>query len=206
MTQKTHCDLCGLRLPRSPFLSERDGISYSFCCAGCRHVFELLVESGFVGEDYTESDLYKQCLALGIVGNPERAPERGELTAEELKGSKELLVHVDGMWCSACSWVIEKVLGARQGVLEARVNFASDTARIYYRPEEITPAEITAAVDRLGYKVLSRDALEEASLRERNALLIKTGVALFLLMNVMFFSYVLYIGYFQEVAGEMRAI
>ncbi len=205
MFQKTHCDLCGLRLPKRAFVSEREGVSYSFCCAGCRHVFELLAESGLIGSDYKESDLYKQCLALGIIGNPEKAPAEQELSAEELKGAKELLIHVDGMWCSACSWLIEKVLGSRKGVLEARVNFASDTARIYYRPEEIAPSEITAAVDSLGYKVLSRDELQEASVRERNALLIKMGVALFLLMNVMFFSYVLYIGYFQEVAGEMRA-
>ncbi len=206
MHPKTHCDLCGLRLPRSPFTDERGGSTYFFCCAGCRHVFRLLTESGLIDGNYTESALYKQCLSLGIIGRPERSPSAPELTPADLKDARELVLHLDGMWCSACSWLIEKVLGSQKGVVNAGVVFASDTAKIHYIPYEITAADITKTIEDLGYKALSMDEIRSRGAAERKALLIKMGIALFLLMNIMFFSYVLYIGYFEELAAEAKSL
>jgi P-type Cu2+ transporter len=206
MTRKTHCDLCGLRLPASPFPINRDGVEYHFCCAGCRHVFQILAESGALEGDFRSSELYRQCLNLGLIGNPEGAAKTPELSPEELRGARELVLHVEGMWCTACSWLIEKVIKAKAGVLDARVIFASDTARIHYRPQETTPGEIGGAIDGLGYRAVPRDRIHEAEAAERSTLLIRTGVALFLLMNIMFFSYTLYIGYFQELGPEAQTV
>jgi len=200
----THCALCGLRLPLRPPAAELQGKIHLFCCAGCRHVFLLLAESGLVQGDFHDSDLYKQCLRLGIIGNPDGADETPALTPEQLKDARELVLHVEGMWCSACSWLIEKVVSSDDGVLEARVNFASDTARICYLPQRTDPASIARSVDRLGYKAVTRDQLAESGSAERNQLLIKTGIAFFLLMNIMFFSYVIYIGYFQQLTSDMQ--
>lgn len=206
MSSKTHCDLCGLRLPGNSITAEWKGARYFFCCAGCRHVFLLLGESGLIEGDFKESDLYKQCQSLGIIGNPDRAADEApDVSAEALKGARELVLHVEGMWCSACSWLIEKVVGSKKGVLNARIVFASDTARVHYLPREISPAEIARTIDDLGYRTVSRDRIQSSAQRERNRLLIRTGIAFFLLMNVMFFSYTLYIGYFQELAPQIRA-
>jgi len=208
MSSLKQCDLCELPLPKNPPTTERSGKEYRFCCAGCRHVFLILTESGVVQADLKESSLYKQCLELGIIGNPEGAPAEGapELPPEEWKDACELVLHVDGMWCSACSWLIEKVVGAEEGVVDTRVNFASDTAKIRYLPSQVGPERITGAIERLGYETIPRERLGEAGARERKSLLLKTGIALFLLMNIMFFSYVLYIGYFEDLAPEIRAL
>jgi heavy metal translocating P-type ATPase len=199
------CALCGLRLPARPYQAVHRNENLPFCCSGCRQVFLLLAESGLLEGDFRTSELYRTSLRLGIIGRPDPAPGPEALPAD-LEGTSELFLHVDGMWCSSCSWLIEKVIGAEKGVVRTSVLYASDTARITYRPEQTAPAEITAAVERLGYHASSRDADPDAHVQERRSLLIKMGVALFLLNNIMFFSYVLYIGYFQEVAAEMKRL
>jgi heavy metal translocating P-type ATPase len=169
-------------------------------------VFLLLSESGLLQGDYKTSDLYQISLRLGIIGKPDDASPTTEPTQEELKETQELVLRVDGMWCSSCSWLIEKVVGSQPGVVHTRVIYASDTAKVYYKPEQIAPEQITKSIEKLGYATSLRDADTKEHSSERKSLLIKMGVALFLMKNIMFFSYVLYIGYFQELATEMQSL
>ena len=200
---KTSCDLCGLKLPKhSPRLIHKNEELY-FCCSGCQHVFTLLLESGLLEGDFRQTELYQTSLKLGIIGNPDNLSPENEPVPENLENTSQLDLHVDGMWCSSCSWLIEKTMNAQPGVEHAKVIYASDTAKIYYRPEKISSASIKKQIDKLGYKASSRDEATAVHIAERNSLLIKMGVALFLWMNIMFFSYVLYVGYFQELAPEM---
>jgi heavy metal translocating P-type ATPase len=199
------CSLCGLKLPRHPHTVVAHDTTYSFCCTGCRQVFILLDESGLLGGDYKKSDLYQTSLRLGIIGRPDDAGS-ADVPEETLRDAQELVLRVDGMWCSSCSWLIEKVVRAEPGIVHARVLYASDTAKVYYRPETIGPDRITALIGKLGYTTASRDADDDALAADRRSLLIRMGVALFLMMNVMFFSYTMYIGYFQELAPEIRSL
>ncbi len=201
------CDLCDLRLTGRTFTANVDGTDRYFCCAGCRQVFLILHDSGLLQGDYKNSELYQTSLRLGLIGQPqeEDAPS-AEPSPEELKNYQELSVHVDGMWCSACSWLIEKVVSSQPGVAHTRVIYASDTAKIYYQPEQISAHQITDTIHRLGYKTSSRESASSAQAEERTSLLLRMGVALFLMMNVMSFSYVLYVGYFQKLAADMQQL
>ncbi len=203
---KTSCDLCGLHLPKRPHVTSSNGESFSFCCTGCRQVFLLLSESGLFEGDYKSSDLYQTSLRLGIIGKPDESSQPSEPTQEQLKETQELVLRVDGMWCSSCSWLIEKVVGSQPGIAHTRVIYASDTAKVYYKPEQIAPEQITKSIEKLGYSTSLRDADSKEHSSERKSLLMKMGVALFLMKNIMFFSYVLYIGYFQELAQEMQSL
>jgi len=199
------CSLCGLRLPRHPQRAVMHGEEVLFCCGGCRKVFLLLSESGLLAGDFRSSDLYQTSLRLGIIGRPDEDPGTVE-ALPSLQDASELVCHIEGMWCSSCAWLIEKVLASQKGVLRADVLYASDSVRISYRPEQIAPPSIAATIEKLGYRVSSPETEPDVRIEERRALLMKMGVALFLMMNIMFFSYVLYVGYFQELAGEMKSI
>lgn len=194
------CALCGLRLPSHPIPLTRDGTTLHFCCAGCSHVFLLLAESGLLDGNYKESEIYQTGLRLGIIGRPETEPDRDTASTADLSGTSELVLHVDGMWCASCSWLIEKAVQNERGVAQARVLFASDTARIRFRPEIISAEQIAARIAKLGYRTSSPDSEQSP---ERRSLLIKMGVALFLMNNAMFFSYVLYVGYYVEVSSDI---
>jgi Cu+-exporting ATPase len=57
---------------------------------------------------------------------------------------------IEGMTCVACAARIEKVLGRLPGV-DARVNFATERARVDFDPATVDPGALTAAVARAGY-------------------------------------------------------
>ncbi len=205
------CNLCGLKLPKRPYTTDANGQAFQFCCTGCRQVFMLLNESGLLEGDFKSSELYQTSLKLGIIGNPQGGKPADETRndeppPEQLRDCKELVLRVDGMWCSSCSWLIEKVVGGEPGVVHSRIIYASDTAKIFYKPEQISIEHITKRIERLGYGTTSRDADPKESSFERKSLLIKMGVALFLMKNLMLFSYALYIGYFQELPQEILSL
>jgi heavy metal translocating P-type ATPase len=171
-------------------------------------VFLLLRESGLLEGDYKNSSLYQTSLKLGIIGRPETdEPPPSDGTDETALGqTDDLVLAVEGMWCSSCAWLIEKAVGAVPGVQRVRVLYASDTARISYRPELVSPEQITASIHHLGYSTARRSGEVEAGSREGTSLLLRMGVALFAMMNVMMFSYVLYFGYVIELPDEVRSL
>ncbi len=60
---------------------------------------------------------------------------------------------IKGMSCASCAARIEKGLSGIKGVLEASVNFATESARVVFDPEEVGIGEIVEAVKNLGYEV-----------------------------------------------------
>lgn len=58
---------------------------------------------------------------------------------------------ITGMTCAACSSRIEKGLNKLEGVLKANVNLALEKATVEYNPSVLTPKDIIAKVENLGY-------------------------------------------------------
>ena len=56
-----------------------------------------------------------------------------------------------GMSCSTCSGTVEDAVTDLSGVIRADVNFASDEARVEYNPNDVSLAEIHAAIEEAGY-------------------------------------------------------
>ncbi len=202
------CALCELELPRHPVNWREEETEKLFCCLGCKRVFEILSDSALIEGDFRNSELYRQAVRLGIIGNPAAESRQPQQTPpkKELEKAKVLSLHISGMWCAACSWLIEKVVGARDGVVHSQVNFATDSAKIYYRPEKLSAGSIISAIDSLGYKALHRHRMPDEYSAHKKALLLRLGIALFLMLNVMMFSYVLYVGYFQPLAVQMHKL
>ncbi|HOB18691.1 MAG TPA: heavy metal translocating P-type ATPase [Candidatus Methanoculleus thermohydrogenotrophicum] len=66
----------------------------------------------------------------------------------------EVTVRVGGMVCASCARVVETTLADLDGVYEARVNLATETARVVYNPALVTISEIRAAIEDAGYQYL----------------------------------------------------
>ncbi|HBX22383.1 MAG TPA: heavy metal translocating P-type ATPase [Desulfotomaculum sp.] len=56
------------------------------------------------------------------------------------------------MSCAACSNRVERVLSGMSGVENARVNLATETATVEYRPETLDDEKIYATIKELGYQ------------------------------------------------------
>lgn len=208
------CTLCGTTLGRFTVDGAWNGRTLSFCCHGCRMVFEILFQRpGGPPEDYRQTDLYRACIEAGIV--PRRAGEspaavepllgtgslEHEKTEDIFRDTLELTFRVAGMWCVTCGVLVESVLRGMPGVVDARVSFFSDSAHVRYLPHLTSPGTILDRVSRLGYSAVVHT--DESSITgERRSLQIRLGVAAILTANVMMISWALYFGFFQELTEE----
>ncbi|KGL40974.1 copper-translocating P-type ATPase [Listeria newyorkensis] len=77
-------------------------------------------------------------------------------------------LNVFGMTCAACSTRVEKSLNKAVGVEKANVNLVTESAAVYYDPEQIAPEQLIEIVKHAGY-----DAAEKMSKEEKDAVLEK---------------------------------
>lgn len=62
---------------------------------------------------------------------------------------------VTGMTCASCAISTESIIKSQPGVLSAEVNFASATVKVEYLPGVITPEQMKAAVQSIGYDLVT---------------------------------------------------
>jgi cation transport ATPase len=199
------CDLCGLGVGQNPYSQPFGEFTKFFCCLGCLNVYTILTESGVVasGQDIRETEVFKRSLELGLISNRENDKK---FEIPENAPTKETLLHVSGMWCSACSWLIEHVLESERGIVSAEAYFASDLVKVKYCPQYLPSERITKKIEGLGYKASEFDPESETSVKEKRDMLLRIGVAGFLWLNIMTFSVPLYVGYFQEISPSVKAL
>ena len=63
---------------------------------------------------------------------------------------------IKGMTCSACSARLERVIGNMEGVSNAIVNLAAELLAAEHDPDEISPADIIAAVEMAGFEAIEK--------------------------------------------------
>ena len=207
MTTGRECDLCSLGCGKHPLRQRVGDADHHFCCLGCMNVFLILWESGAIraSQDIRQTELFRRSLQLGLISNPAREDAAPGSAPDVLDGAKEeLLLHVSGMWCTSCSWLIEHALAALPGVVKAEASFASDLVKVQYHPQALPPERILSRIASLGYKAQQYASDTDAADSERRDLIIRTGLAAFLWANVMSFSLALYAGYFEQISGSVR--
>ncbi len=180
--------------------------NFRFCCLGCQQVFLILsTNPDGMPANFRETELYKACAESGIIPRAEEDLSSHEAPADSRKQEPSpppplsLTMKVAGMWCPACSWLIEEVLRKTRGILEAKVFFLSDLVQVRYFPHNLSPPEIMTRISKLGYQPsLLQDG--SASAREKKDLQLRLGISAILSMNVMMISFALYAGFFRDLS------
>lgn len=106
--------------------------------------------------------------------------EPDKLSVADIKANIERLgygVEVDkaelaisGMTCAACANRIEKVLQQIDGIEQATVNLATDSASVTFVPGTIDAAKIIASIEKLGYDATEKRSSAETSTAKEKAL------------------------------------
>ncbi|MFP4177017.1 MAG: heavy metal translocating P-type ATPase, partial [Candidatus Brocadiia bacterium] len=117
--------------------TEYEGKTYYFCNPGCKEKFDADPEKYLGEEEKPEA---------GETGGPEEAGEEAAREREELE--------ISGMHCAGCAQTIEKSLKGLDGVADANVNFATETARVQYNSEITSYDDLVGAVKGAGYDVV----------------------------------------------------
>ena len=191
------CDHCLLTFPeRDAVLDEVAGRQKTFCCNGCRGVYRLIHDQGL-------DEFYK--MRKGWTPGP---PQNAEITVEAFNDSVrtcvdelEIDIHLSGIRCASCVWLIEHYLSRCEGIKEIRVNYATHRARIRWAPGLISLSSVLGRIRSLGYapRPYVASQVEAGIERERKDLLIRFGTASFLSMQLMLYTTALYAGYFQGI-------
>lgn len=69
---------------------------------------------------------------------------------------KSLTMKVEGMSCNGCAERIRSGVAAQPGVQTAVVSFDQGQARVLYDPQAIDENRLVDAVQKLGFRVVSR--------------------------------------------------
>lgn len=201
------CSHCQLSFPeREAVHDEMDGKALVFCCNGCRGIYRLIRDEGL--ERFYEKRDWKEATAGGapVIAPPDASLFEGLVRDVPPDDSKEgeiplqeIDIYVGNIRCASCVWLNERILHKTDGVVYARLNYATHMARIRWNPERTGIGTIINRIASIGY--LPRPYTEteryKAQRAEARDLLVRFGTAGFLSSNLMIYSVALYAGYFQ---------
>lgn len=105
---------------------------------------------------------------------------------------KEVILQILGMSCPSCSEGIQVGLARIDGVLDAKVNFASKEAIVRFDEDKVSLDKIKAAIKRGGYEAVEQ--VEDTSEKRRKQLRNRMGLfflGLALTIPIFLISYVI---------------
>ena len=190
----------------TPLVARVGGLQHPVCCIGCRAAAEWIASLGL--QDYYR---LRDAMPPRLQAHDDYAAwDRPRLQTlyvhRRSDGSREVSVLVEGLRCSACSWLIERALSSVAGVRQVSVNVAGKRAEIIWDAEVIGLGTLLGAIARLGYRPhpLDRESLDDVAGREQRAALKRLVIAGLGMMQAMMFAIVLYAGALDGIDAPTR--
>jgi Cu+-exporting ATPase len=101
-------------------------------------------------------------------GEASSSGEDGGLREGDGAPSRQVVLSISGMHCTACATLIERVLKKSPGVREARVNFAAERAQVVFDPQLTSVEQLLEVIRRAGYGASpEKDLIEESRKQEK---------------------------------------
>lgn len=208
---KVRCDHCHLEFDESVMIEDEiDGQKRYFCCKGCQGVYHLLRSEG-LDSFYDKLGDTKLQPAQQPSDDLERFDLEG-FTKKYVKirpdGLNEIYLIIEGIHCSACVWLNEKVLHKTPGIIEASINYTNNKAKIVWDPEEIKLSQIIATIRSIGYNAYPYDPKlqEERAVKTRRDYYARILLAVFATMNIMWIAIAQYVGFFTGMRSDIKNI
>ena len=120
----------------------------------------------------------------------------------------EIHLIIEGIHCSACVWLNEKVLHKTDGIIEATINYSTNKAKVVWDPEEVKLSKIIETVRSIGYNAYPYDASlqEERANKTKKEYYSRILVGVFGTMNIMWIAIAQYAGYFTGMEQRFKDI
>jgi P-type Cu+ transporter len=202
MSENKTCYHCGNPPIAQPIVYD----DKTFCCSGCKSVYQLLSDSGM-------EDFYKINNAPGARPKSSNAEKYRYLDSEEIaqkfylfnEGFKrKISVLLPSIHCSSCIWILENLFRLHEGVKHSEVNFTAKKALITFDISKIKLSELAYLLDSIGYYPVF-DAQEETQQKKFDkSLILKLAVAGFAFGNIMLLSFPEYLNVDSTFVTEFR--
>ncbi len=192
-----------------------------FCCAGCRTAYEIIHSCGLdryyelrkrleSEEERTPArstnarfaefdDAAFQALYCRSLEAPAKADDEGTTSADGSTRLRTVELFIEGVHCSACVWLVERLPRVCPGVVESRLDLRRGMVRIVWEDRRVALSQVARSLNALGYSPHpARDATDrEARRADDRKRLIRLGVAGACAGNVMLLGLALYAGLFD---------
>ncbi len=178
-----------------------------FCCDGCRLVYEVINSNGLC--NYYE---IQQHPGLSQV-KPLRSDKYAYLDQEEIAsrlfkftdGNHAIVIlHVPGIHCSSCMWLLEHMHRLNPGITESRLNFSAKEITIRFQRSKISLRQVVELMTTLGYEpaISLQDAENIKKEKPSRHRIYKLGVAGFCFGNIMLMSFPEYLSGSNDLGEE----
>lgn len=197
------CLHCKGEFERKVAIADESG--KEFCCNGCMNVYGFL-NSHNLGEFYDKLGNQKHFKAPNLTQIDTESFYKNYVKNSD--GFSEIYLIIEGIHCSACVWLNEKVLVSSDGIIEASVNSASQKAHIKWDDSVITLGEILQKISSIGYTPIPFDPhkADARASQKRREFYAKMLVGIFCTMNIMWVAVALYGGYFSGMSSDIKDI
>lgn len=168
-----------------------------FCCAGCQFVYNFL-QSKSLTQFYDLRKTSSETCPLPVQSSISNYTFLDDPEVVKKLGTDEnrIRLYLDGLTCTACIWLLEKLPDYCPAAESARVDLSTSIIEVYRKPNG-SFAAIAQTLNQLGYiPHLLKDNESALSLQrsENKRDLIRIGTAGLLTGNIMIFSVSLYAG------------
>ena len=163
----------------------------SFCCNGCKTVYEIFSENGLTS--YYDMEAAPGAAPSKLEGkydflsNEKIVEKLLEFSDENLQIVSLYIPHIH---CSSCIWILENLNKLKPEISASQVDFPKKTIRVTYNSDKISLKELVIFLSSIGYEpYISLDDSEGGQKKINRSIIYKLGVAGFAFGNVMFLSF-----------------
>jgi len=197
--------------PQGDVSSVPDSQTLHFCCKGCQGVYHLLGSEGLSTFYDKLGDTTLQPANQDISADLEKFDLEGfknKYIKTTQEGLSQIHLIIEGIHCSACVWLNEKVLHKTDGVIEASINYTNNKAKVVWDPEEVKLSKIIETIRAIGYNAYPYDPSlqEERANKTKKEYYLRILVAVFGTMNIMWIAIAHYAGYFTGMQQNFKDI
>jgi P-type Cu+ transporter len=184
------CRHCGNDCGSSPVL----GNDASFCCHGCKAVYEILHQNE-LGQYYEIQPMsgirIENAQSLRKFAFLDNAEIADKIVSFKDGNVSRVKFFVPSIHCASCIWLLEHLNTLHPSVSYSDVNFPKKEVTITFRNDQLTLRQLAELLAAIHYvPEITLDSLETGKKGTTNRkLLIKIGIASFSFMNIMMYSF-----------------
>lgn len=163
----------------------------SFCCNGCKTVYEIFVENDLTC--YYDLQSAPGAIPNEIEGKYDFLSQEGiidKLTEFDDGKTQIATLYIPHIHCSSCIWILENLNKLNRAISASQVNFGNKTVRIIYSTENFSLKALVLLLSSIGYEpYISLEDFKKVQQPIDRSLIYKLGIAGFAFGNVMFLSF-----------------
>lgn len=169
----------------------------SFCCSGCKMVYEILAHAGMC--DYYELDKNPGNQLRKIRSDQFAFLDDVKIQQGVIRFQDDRQSHVElylpQIHCSSCLWLLENLHRLNPAVISSQVHFERKKVTVVFEHEQISLRQLAELLTSVGYEpYFSMHDLQAGSSSVDRSRIFKLGVAGFCFSNIMLMSFPDYFG------------